>query len=140
MAINIPVSVKVRDWAYNARPDSGTYKYTDLTPYIALGGLKWSRNDVEASDAGRTQDGIMHRARVGIKIRLDCHCRPLLLEEAKTVLAAINPVWLQVQYLDPQDGAVRTAKMYSNNIPATFLFMRNGTNYWEGIDFPLIEE
>lgn len=139
MAINIPVSVKVRDWADNAKTEQQA-PYTDLTPYIALGGLKWSRNDVEASSAGRTQDGIMHRARVSLKVRLDCKCRPLLLEEAHTVLAAIQPVWLQVKYLDPQDGAIRTAKMYSNNIPATFLFMRDNTNYWEGIDFPLIEE
>lgn len=139
MAINIPVSVRVRDWADNAKTEQQA-PYTDLTPYIALGGLKWSRNDVEASSAGRTQDGIMHRARVGLKVRLDCKCRPLLLEEAHIVLSAIKPVWLQVSYLDPQDGAIRVAKMYSNNIPATFLFMRAGTNYWEGIDFPLIEE
>ena len=145
MAINIPVSVKVRDWAYHGQADSGAKAYIDLTPYIALGGLKWSRNDVEASSAGRTQDGIMHRARVSLKIRLDCKCRPLLLEEAHTVLAAIKPEWLDVVYLDPQDGALRggvsnPVKMYSNNIPATFLFMRGGKNYWEGIDFPLIEE
>lgn len=137
--INIPVSVQVRDWANHSDGEDQT-PYKDLTPYIALGGLKWSRNDVEASSAGRTQDGIMHRARVGLKVRLDCKCRPLLLHEAQYVLDAIRPVWLQVKYLDPQDGAIRTAKMYSNNIPATFLFMRGGTNYWEGIDFPLIEE
>lgn len=134
MAIRIPVSVKVRTWG-----SSGAY--TDLTPYIKLGGLKWSRNDVEASSSGRdTQDGYMHRARVGIKIRLDCTCRPLTTDEAKIVLSAIKPVWLDVQYLDPQDGALRSAQMYSNNIPATFLFMRDdGTSYWEGIEFPLIE-
>ena len=140
MAINIPVSVEVRDWADNAKTEQQA-PYTDLTPYIALGGLKWQRCDIESSSAGRdTQDGIMHRARVGIAIRLDCKCRPLLLEEASTVLQAIRPVWLQVRYLDPEQGALRTCQMYSNNIPATFLFMRNNTNYWEGIEFPLIEK
>ena len=143
MAINVAVSIKVRDWQYHGTSEA-SHPYTDLTPYIALGGLKWSRNDVEASDAGRTQDGLMHRSRVGLKIRLDCKCRPLLLEEAKTVLSAIWPVWLDVVYLDPQEGAIRggvssPVQMYSNNIPATFLFMRDNTNYWEGIDFPLIE-
>ena len=139
MAINIPVSVQVRDWDDRNETEADA-PYTDLTPYIALGGLKWSRNDIEASSAGRdTQDGKMHRARVGISIRLDCKCRPLLLHEAKIVLEAIHPVWLQVKYLDPQQGAMRTCQMYSNNIPATFLFMRDNTNYWEGIEFPLID-
>ena len=142
--INLPVTVKVRDWQYHGTSEA-SHPYTDLTDYIALGGLKWSRQDVEHSSAGRdTQDGLMHRARVGIKIRLDCKCRPLLLHEANTVLQAIKPVWLDVVYLDPQEGAIRggvnsPVQMYSNNIPATFLFMRNNTNYWEGIEFPLIE-
>ena len=138
MAITTLVSVKVREYGSSAA-------YTDLTPYLALGGLKWSRNDVEASSAGRTQDGIMHRARVSIKVRLDCKCRPLTTDEAHIVLPAIQPEWLQVQYLDPSTGAVETKKMYSNNIPATFLFMtgQEGAytgSYWEGIEFPLIEE
>lgn len=138
--ITIPVSIEVRDWADNAKTEQQA-PYTNLTPYIALGGLKWSRNDVEASDAERTQDSKMHRDRVGIKIRLDCKCRPLTTDETHIVLPAVKPVWLQVRYLDPSDGALRTMKAYSNNIPATFLFMRpNGISYWEGIEFPLIEE
>ena len=113
--------------------------YTDLTPYLAFGGLKWSRNDVDASDAGRDQSGLMHRARVGLKIRLDGTCRPLLQEEATIVLQAIKPEWLQVRYFDLQEGAIVTKKMYSNNIPATFLLQRGTDQYWEGIAFPLIE-
>lgn len=148
-----------------------TAAYTNLTPLIKLGGIKWSRNDVEASSAGRTQDSFMHRARVGgnggIKIRLDCtSIAGLTTTQARTLLRAIRPVWLEVVYLDPMFSAADTAanggdpngytdangyrhaRMYSNNVPATFLFMRekmNGNNViyreslWEGVDFPLIE-
>ena len=138
--ITTPVSIEVRDWADNAKTEEQA-PYTNLTPYIALGGLKRSRNDVEASDAGRTQDGKMHRHRVSIKIRLDCTCRPMTTDETHILLPAIEPVWLQVRYLDPSTGALRTMKAYSNNIPASFLFMRpDGESYWEGIEFPLIEE
>ena len=152
MPITIPVAVQVRTWG-------STGAFTDLTPYIKLGGLKWSRNDVEHSSAGRgTQDGLMHRARVGIKVRLDCSSKPLLTDEARTLLRAIEPEWLEVKYLDPRystadyvsgqttvpyvdSSGYRHAKMYSNNIPATFLFMNiNGTSYWEGVDFPFIEQ
>lgn len=129
-----PYSIQVRAWG-----SSGAY--TDLTPYIAFGGLKWSRNDIDASDAGRdTQDGLMHRARVAIKIRLDCTCKPLEQTDVTTVLTAIKPEWLEVQYFDPQEGSVQTKKMYSNNIPATFLIQHGTKQYWSGIAFPLIEQ
>lgn len=126
--------IKVRTWG-----SSGAY--TDLTPYIAFGGLKWSRNDIDASNAGRdTQDGLMHRARVAIKVRLDCTCKPLEQADATTVLTAIKPEWLEVQYFDPQEGSTQTKKMYSNNIPATFCIQHGTKQYWTGIAFPLIEQ
>ena len=129
-----PYSIKVRAWG-----SSGAY--TDLTPYLAYGGLKWSRNDIDAANSGRdTQDGLMHRARVAIKVRLDCTCKPLEVTEASAVLTAIKPEWLEVQYFDPQEGSVQTKKMYSNNIPATFLIQHGTKQYWSGIAFPLIEQ
>ena len=47
-----------------------------MLPYIAEDGLKWTRFDVEAPYTGRTLDGVMHRGRVAVKIRLDVTCRP----------------------------------------------------------------
>lgn len=122
------------------RPYGSSAAYTDLLPYLAEGGLKWSRNDIDASDAGRDQSGKLHRARVGLKVRLDGTCKPLTAAEASVVLQAIKPEWLQVQYFDVQEGATLTKKMYSNNIPATFLVQKGATQYWDGIAFPLIEE
>lgn len=125
----------------NIRAWGSSGAYTDMTPYLAEGGLKWSRNDIDASSAGRdTMDGLMHRARVAIKARLDCTCRPLTQAELSTVLSVINPEWLQVQYSDPITNTTVTAKMYSNNIPATFLIMRGTTQLWGGVTFPLIEQ
>ena len=64
----------------------GTNTYTDITPYIAAQGLKWSRNDIDAENSGRdTQDGLMHRKRVSQKIRLDISCKPLLLSEPTAI-------------------------------------------------------
>ena len=126
-------SIKVRSWG-----SSGAY--TDLTPYLAFGGLKWSRNDIDAAGSGRTQDGNLHRNRVAIKVRLDCTCKPLEQTDATIVLTAIKPQWLEVQYFDPQEGSVQTKKMYSNNIPATFAIQHGTKQYWTGIAFPLIEQ
>ena len=134
MAITIPNKLWVKPWGSNAN-------YTELTPYLALGGLSWSRNDVDASSAGRTQDSKMHRARLGVKARLDANCTPLYAEDMSLVLTAILPEWLSVKFFDPQIGNYREAKMYSNNVKATFLKMNaDGTSYWESLTFPLIEE
>lgn len=117
-----------------------TVNGVDITPYIANKGLKWQRSDVEAPDSGRTLDGLMHRGRVATKIRLDITCRPLTSSEASVVLNAIYPEFVTVLYNDPMYGTV-TKTMYSNNNPASFLLRRaDGTEWWDGITFPLIEQ
>ena len=119
----------------------GTNTYTDLTPYIAAQGLKWSRNDIDAQNSGRdTQDGLMHRKRVSQKVRLDITCRPLKHDELNTLLNAIQPQWLSVQYYDPRQGATVTKKMYTSTVPAAFYFDDGIVQYWTGVEFPLIEE
>lgn len=111
----------------------------DVTGYIAYQGLKWSRNDVDSPDTGRTLDGLMHRGRVATKIRLDVTCKPLTSAEASVVLNAIYPEYVTVTYVDPMYGSV-SKRMYSNNNPATYCIMKpDGTEYWQGIEFPLIE-
>jgi hypothetical protein len=108
----------------------------DITPYIEQKGIKWTRNDLDGSNAGRTMDGIMHRERIGSKVRLDITCLPLKSEDAAIVLNAIYPEYVEVEYTDPMYGRVFKT-MYSNNTPATFI--DTVTDLWEGISFPLIE-
>lgn len=111
----------------------------DITPYIAYRGLKWQRADVDAPNSGRTMDGLMHRGRVTSKIRMDITCRPLKDFEAQIVLNAIFPEYITVEYDDPMYGHV-VKQMYSNNNPASFLMKKpDGTEWWDGITFPLIE-
>lgn len=112
----------------------------DILPYVAYNdGIKWQRSDLEDPEAGRTLDGLMHRGRVATKIRLDITCRPLTSSEVSIVLNAIMPEYVTVSYLDPQYGAsVKT--MYSNNNPAVHMLIQSdGTEWWKGIQFPLIE-
>lgn len=114
---------------------------TDISNYIALRGFKWTRNDIDSPNTGRTLDGKLARTRVASKIRLDITCRPLLLEEASELLTAIMPVFVQVTYTDPQKGMTVTKTMYSNNNPASFCIKKDdGREYWDGITFPLIEQ
>lgn len=113
----------------------------DIVPYIAHGGVKWQRSDVDGTDAGRDLKGDLRRNRVATKRRLDITCKPLTTEEASTILTLIMPEWVTVEYLDPQVGDVLIRTMYSNNNPASYLFKQpDGREYWGGITFPLIEK
>lgn len=112
-----------------------------MTGYIAYGGFKWQRSDVDGSDAGRDLSGKMWRNRVATKIRLDITCRLLTNYELETVLTAIMPEYVTVKYYDPQQGVAVTKTMYSNNNPATFQLKKpDGTTWWSGVTFPLIEQ
>lgn len=112
----------------------------DLVPYIAFQGFKWSRNDVESENAGRTLDGVMHRGRQATKIRLDITCRILNSSELQTVLQTIYPETVSVDYYDPMSGLRNNVLMYSNNNPAEFCLRRgNGEELWHNITFALIE-
>lgn len=119
-----------------------TVNGVNLLPYLAAEGLRWRLSDLDASDAGRTLDGVMHRNRVAQKVDLEVTCRPLTTAEASTVLQAINPEFVTVVYDDPLLGTTATKTMYSNNRPATFLeeSWDGGSYVWQGITFPLIEQ
>lgn len=110
----------------------------DFMPFIAKRGVKWQRNDIDASNSGRTMDGQMQRGRVATKIRLDITCRPLTATEAMTVLKTILPEFVTVDYYDPMSGFRYNVSMYSNNNPASFLIEKDD-DWWDGITFPLIE-
>lgn len=112
---------------------------TDITPYIASQGLKWSRNDLDGPNAGRTLDGTMWRDRVTTKYRYDITCRPLTIDEASTVLSLIQPEYITVTCTDPVTGGTKSFQAYSNNVPAEYLMNINGVEYWGGITFPIIQ-
>lgn len=116
-----------------------TINGVDFMPFIAKQGVKWQRNDIDASNSGRTMDATMHRGRVGTKIRLDITCRPLTATEAMTVLNTILPEYVSVDYYDPMYGERYSVSMYSNNNPASFLVEKTDDDWWSGITFPLIE-
>lgn len=96
---------------------------------------------MDGEGAGRMLDGTLERNRMATKIRLDVTCRPLKSAEASIVLSAIMPEWVSVTYFDPQKGSTVTKTMYANNNPASYLIKHpDGTEWWSGITFPLIEK
>lgn len=127
---------------------------TDITNFIAHQGVKWSRNDVDGPNAGRSISGLMIRDRVATKIRLDITCRPLKQDELSALLNLILPEFVSVTYDDPMYGVV-TKTMYANNNGAQFLIRKqprlselwrlchdtepDPIEYWTNVTFPLVE-
>lgn len=117
-----------------------TVNGVDMIPYIAKQGIKWTRNDVDGQNTGRSLDNAyLIRDRIAVKVRLDITCRPLKTSEIKTVLQAVYPEYVTVAYTDPMTGGTVTKQMYSNNIPASFLMIKGTEEWWGGVTFPLIE-
>ena len=112
--------------------------YTNITNYIAHKGIKWQRADVDGANATRTLDGTLVRDRVAIMVRYDVTCRPLTASEANTLLNLIKDEYIMLRVSDPMFGT-KEFKVYSNNIPATFLMKKGALEYWSGITFPLIQ-
>lgn len=117
--------------------------YQDITPYVAFGGIKWSRNDVDGANTGRMQeDGNMFRDRIATKYRWDITCRPLTASEQSFILTLIQPVFVECRYTDPLTNTVVDGiEYYANNFPSTFCISRSdGTEIWTGLAFPLIQK
>lgn len=115
---------------------------TDITGYIAPGGVKWTRADVDGAAAGRMLDASMTRDRIAIKRRLDITCRALTFSEMSVVLSLIEPEFVSVTYTDPTAGSVVNRTFYSNNFSLTLSTFKwpDGTEMWTGLSFPLIEK
>lgn len=75
----------------------------------------WSVNDVSDSDAGRTEDGLMHKMRIGRKRKLELEWQNVTTAIAHTVLTAFAPEYVSVKCLDPLAGGLVTKRFYSGD-------------------------
>lgn len=114
--------------------------WKDITPWIKYQGITFSRNDVDAPDAGRDMSGYMHRGRVASKEKMNISTIPLTRAQSaelqtllfpETILVRVNPY--------PRTNSSQTFYMYSNNVKVQYLqHQENGDDLHE-LSFPLIE-
>lgn len=114
--------------------------WVDITPYIAWQGVSFSRNDVEAPDAGRTMDGLMHRGRVAVKEKMEVKTRPLTREESSMIQTLLFPETVQVRVTPyPRTNSVYVMNMYSNNVKVSYLIHKTNGEDMQTLSFPLVE-
>ena len=114
--------------------------WVDITKYIAWQGLKFTRNDVDGPDAGRTMDGMMHRYRVASKEKMNINTVPLTKAQSSMIQTLLFPETIQVRVTPyPRTNAAHTMRMYSNNVETTYIIHRESGEDICSLSFPLIE-
>ena len=114
--------------------------WVDITPYIAWQGLTFSRNDVDAPDAGRDMSGLMHRGRVAIKEKMNINTVQLTKAQVSSIQTLLLPESIQVRVTPyPQTNAAKTMTMYTNNVKTTYIIHRSSGEDLQTLSFPLIE-
>lgn len=99
----------------------------------------WGLQDVSASDAGRTDDAVMHKNRVAQKRKIDLSWAMPNKEEARDILTSFNPEYINVTYYDPLDGANVTKTFYTGDKTAPVKIWTVNNKRYELISFSIIE-
>lgn len=120
--------------------NSVTSQWVDITPWIAWQGLTFSRNDVDAPDAGRDMSGLMHRGRVAAKEKMNIQTVQLTRAQSSELQTLLYPETIQVRVTPyPRTNAAHIMSMYSNNVKTTYVIHRENGEDLQSLSFPLIE-
>ena len=120
--------------------DYNNSTWFDITPFIKFQGLSFSRNDVDAPDAGRDMSGLMHRGRVASKEKMNVNTIALTKAQSATIQSLLYPESILVRVNPyPRTNSQQTFSMYSNNVKVTYLFYRDNGEELVELTFPLIE-
>lgn len=121
--------------------------YIEKNPIRIVGGTtyvpapskyEWSLQDISDSKAGRTEDELMHKNRVGQKVKLELEWEALKISEAATLLQAFNPEYVEITYLDAMQGGYLTKTFYIGDRNAPLYNALTGL--WDSISFNAIEQ
>ena len=113
-------------------------KSVDAVEILAPSSYQWEREDLSNSSAGRTEDGKMHKNRIGHKIAVSLGWQNVSTADASKILKAFEPEYVDVRYLDPQVGGFTTKTFYVGNRTAPLYNSELGV--WSNISFKIIEQ
>lgn len=89
-------------------------------PIYSVGGVTvpvpskydWQLSDVSSKDAGRTEDGLMHKELIAQKVHINLEWQNVSDSDAQTILTAFNPEYISVNYYDYKAMAFQTKTFY----------------------------
>lgn len=93
----------------------------------------------DLSKAERSANGQMFIERIATKRKLEPTWQYLSREEISTLFQAVSSVFFEVEYIDPQNNAVKTGTFYAGDRKAGALDYRNGVIRYKDISVNLVE-
>ena len=118
--------------------DNNPIKTVDSAEIPSPSTFQWEREDISDSSAGRTEDGLMHKNRIGHKVAVSLSWNNVSTSVASTILKAFAPEYVKVKYLDPEAGDYVEKKFYVGNRTAPMYNCKLGI--WSNISFKIIEQ
>lgn len=97
---------------------------------------QWAEQDISASDAGRTEDTVMHKNRIGQTQQLQLEWKFVPISDAAVILKAFDPEYFTVEYLDAKAGGYISKEFYVGDRSAPLY--NADSDRWESITFNLI--
>lgn len=97
----------------------------------------YNLEDTSAADAGRTEDGVMHKKRIGQVVGIDLAWQNIPTSQVSQILQAFNPEYITVVYLDAMQGTTVSKVFYVGNRSAPMYNARKGL--WSNVSFKIIE-
>lgn len=98
---------------------------------------QWNEEDVSEPDAGRTEDGVMHKKQIRHCIKLNLTWNNINTTTISAILQAFEGEYLTVVYLDAKAGEYLTKTFYVGGRTAPMY--NNFLGVWENLTFNLIE-
>ena len=99
----------------------------------------WSLQDVSASNAGRTEDALMHKSRVAQKRKIQLGWRIKDTDTTALILRAFNPEYVNVRYFDMLDNQYEYRTFYVGDRTAPVQLWAVGKHLIQTISFDIIE-
>ena len=121
------------------------YSYDQYNPLETVGGqyvrspsvFQYDLQDVSASDAGRTEDALMHKNRIAQKVKLQLAWNNISTTDACLILNAFDAEYIEIKYLDPKAGGYVTKTFYVGDRSAPMY--NNTLGVWSNVAFNVIE-
>lgn len=99
--------------------------------------FQWKLQDISEADAGRTEDTVMDKKRIGQCVKLELSWQNISIEEAADILRRFNPEYIEVCYLDAMAGEYLTKIFYVGDRSAPLYNCTKGI--WNSLSFNIIE-
>ncbi len=104
-------------------------------PYV----YTWSLQDVSAPGAGRTEDALMHKARIAQKRKIQLGWRVKDTTVTAQILQAFQPEYVNVRYFDMLNNQYETRTFYVGDRQAPVKMWQLNRHIIETITFDIIE-